>query len=256
MVVTSDVVVDLGGTSVGAETVRLPTLCGSPYGYHPPPEDNSVGYILSDDPSPIVAITDAIEELTDTLEPLAVSIGMGTEMFAESLTQYATWAVFSEGGLAMADPPSPSSDSILDAPMVEPVGPGGLGYPGGPGDAGPQPVSPGGGGLPISGGPTGDPATAGSGPGSSVSHGGTPPPAVLPLTVPQAPPESAAGGFGPATIVTILAPQLTPKGATPDQIQQIASTLWVGVDTTLKAVDPSIAGAILDAGLQHERTAA
>lgn len=170
MVTTTDTVVNLGGGSTVERTI-IPTICGSWFGWTPPPPDGGGAYHVVDGVSPFTHVFDAVDSVTPQLVPFANRIGMPVDMFKDSIRQYTSWVL-------LGTPPGGNNDDVS----------------------------------------------------TTVEQPKLPPAEAFHQDIPH-------GTFTQDTIVDILTPQLTPRGATPDQVNFFATTFWEGVDTTVKHLD-------------------
>ena len=267
MVVTEDQSVSVGGGGStagdgGPVTVTVPTVCASPFGFAPPPVGGGgVGYHIPQELSPAVAVLDTVNDLSPGFEGPAAGIGLPLGQFLSTLGQYVIWSLLGTPPGVARDPsvhPYTADEYIATHPTSEDdkIDPERWNATGGrPSEApGRDPA------VHhytadeyIATHPTSeddkidperwnatwarptDPPKVDQGPVGSQESTGPPGP-----------------GFGKDTIHQILFPQLQEKGATPEQVDQIVTTFWDGVDTTVKALNeraPGAAAAVVAAGV-------
>jgi hypothetical protein len=88
----------------------IPTVCGSPFGFAPPPVQEAgqqplITYSVLQEQSPLTTVFDAADGLTPEYNKIATGIGMPGEQFKQTVTQYAIWAGFSQVGKGDKDKP-------------------------------------------------------------------------------------------------------------------------------------------------------
>lgn len=91
MVSTGGVQIQIDGGAT--ETVTVPTICGSPFVFYPPPTEGGIQYTVLPDVWPGLPIIDVVNGLGDALKADAGSIGMPLPMFIDTVGQYTTWSI-------------------------------------------------------------------------------------------------------------------------------------------------------------------